>query len=77
MGDLLDLRGLVKARTIKFWKRQLDGMARGESFITQLRADWTNRFESKAPFSFLAVGGERDILSWHAALYDPGELDHR
>jgi hypothetical protein len=52
--------GLVKARTIKFWKRQLDGMARGGSFITQLRADWTNRFESKAPFSFLAVGGERD-----------------
>lgn len=52
--------GLVKARTIKFWKRQLDGMAKGGPFISGLRGDWTTRFGANAPFSFLAVGGERD-----------------
>lgn len=52
--------GLVKARTVKFWKRQLDGMAKGCAFINQLRADWTKRFAPKPPFSFLAVAGERD-----------------
>jgi predicted alpha/beta hydrolase family esterase len=52
--------GLVKALTMKFWKRQLDGMARGGPFVSQLRADWTRQFASKPPFSFLAVAGERD-----------------
>jgi hypothetical protein len=52
--------GLVKAHTIKFWKRQLDGMARGGPFIKDLRAAWKTRFDANAPFSFLAVGGERD-----------------
>jgi pimeloyl-ACP methyl ester carboxylesterase len=52
--------GLAKALTIKFWKRQLDGMARGGPFVSQLRADWTKQFASRPPFSFLAVAGERD-----------------
>jgi hypothetical protein len=52
--------GLATARTMKFWKRQLDGMAQGGPFVTALRADWTSQFGTDAPFSFLAVGGERD-----------------
>jgi hypothetical protein len=52
--------GLVKALSIKFWKRQLDAMAWGGPFINQLRADWTKRFMPKPSFSFLAVAGERD-----------------
>jgi hypothetical protein len=52
--------GLVKARAIAFWKRQLDGMAKDGPFVNQLRADWTKRFAPKPPFSFLAVAGERD-----------------
>ena len=52
--------GLVKARTLKFWKRQLDGMAAGGAFVKELRADWKTRFDANAPFSFLAVGGDRD-----------------
>jgi len=52
--------GLVTARTIWRWKRQLDGMAKGGHFITNLRADWKTRFDTDAPFSFLAVAGEED-----------------
>jgi pimeloyl-ACP methyl ester carboxylesterase len=51
--------GLVKARTLKFWKRQLADMAKGGPFIGELRADWTRRFAA-VPFAFLAVAGERD-----------------
>ena len=51
--------GLVKARTLKFWKRQLADMAKDGPFITGLRADWTRRFATM-PFAFLAVAGERD-----------------
>jgi predicted alpha/beta hydrolase family esterase len=52
--------GLVKAHTMRLWKRQLNDMAKGGPFIKQLRSNWTKQFGSRAPFSFLAVGGERD-----------------
>ena len=52
--------GLIKARSVRFWKRQLADMARGGPFIGQLRADWTRRFDAGAPFLFLAVAGEKD-----------------
>lgn len=52
--------GLVKARSIRFWKRQLADMAKTGPFITGLRADWRERFATNAPFTFLAVAGERD-----------------
>ena len=52
--------GLVKARSARFWKRQLADMAQGGPFIRQLRADWTSRFDAGAPFRFLAVAGEKD-----------------
>jgi pimeloyl-ACP methyl ester carboxylesterase len=63
--------GLVKARTIAFWKRQLDGMAKDGTFINQLRADWTKRFAPKPPFSFLAVAGERDQFVPPESSLDP------
>jgi pimeloyl-ACP methyl ester carboxylesterase len=52
--------GLVKARTIRFWKRQLADMGKSSPFVTKLRADWQERFGANAPFTFLAVAGERD-----------------
>jgi pimeloyl-ACP methyl ester carboxylesterase len=52
--------GLEKARKIWFWKRQLDGMTKGGPFVTGLRDEWKTRFGVNAPFSFLAIGGERD-----------------
>jgi pimeloyl-ACP methyl ester carboxylesterase len=52
--------GLVKARSIFFWKRQLADMAKSGPFITDLRAAWQKRFGGKTPFTFLAVAGERD-----------------
>ena len=52
--------GLVKARSIFFWKRQLADMAKSGPFITGLRRAWQERFGREAPFTFLAVAGERD-----------------
>ncbi|HLX97359.1 MAG TPA: alpha/beta hydrolase [Roseiarcus sp.] len=52
--------GLDKARSIRFWKRQLADMAKTGPFIAGLRASWQERFAQKAPFTFLAVAGERD-----------------
>jgi predicted alpha/beta hydrolase family esterase len=52
--------GLVKARTLSFWKRQLADMASGGPFVAKLRSDWRQRFAANAPFSLLAVAGERD-----------------
>jgi pimeloyl-ACP methyl ester carboxylesterase len=52
--------GLAKASPLAFWKRQLKNMAKGGDFITKLREDWKRSFEADAPFSFLAVAGEKD-----------------
>lgn len=52
--------GLVKAQSLRFWKRQLADMARTGPFVASLRADWRSRFADHSPFSFLAVAGERD-----------------
>ena len=69
--------GLVKARTLKFWKRQLAGMAQGGEFITNLRADWTRRFAAAAQFSFLAVGGERDQFVPPKSSLEPFPMEQR
>jgi tetratricopeptide (TPR) repeat protein len=69
--------GLVKARTLNFWKRQLAGMAQGGEFITRLRADWTRRFAAAAPFSFLAVGGERDQFVPPKSSLEPFPMNQR
>jgi pimeloyl-ACP methyl ester carboxylesterase len=52
--------GLVKARTLRFWKSQLSDMAADGPFIADLRADWDSKFGKTPPFSFLAVAGESD-----------------
>jgi pimeloyl-ACP methyl ester carboxylesterase len=52
--------GLVKARSIFLWKRQLADMAKSGEFIKDLRAAWLERLGRKAPFTFLAIAGERD-----------------
>jgi predicted alpha/beta hydrolase family esterase len=69
--------GLVKANTMKFWKRQLNDMAKGGPFVKQLRADWTKQFETKAPFSFLAVGGEQDQFVPPESSIEPFPKDQR
>jgi pimeloyl-ACP methyl ester carboxylesterase len=69
--------GLVKARTLRFWKRQLAGMAQGGEFITRLRADWASRFAAAAPFSFLAVGGERDQFVPPKSSLEPFPMEQR
>ena len=63
--------GLAKTLNIKFWKRQLDGMAKDGPFVNQLRADWTKQFAPKPPFSFLAVAGERDQFVPPESSLDP------
>jgi len=53
--------GLEKATAFSFWKRQINNMAAGGPFITQLRKDWKDlELDTKAPFSFTAVAGELD-----------------
>lgn len=51
--------GLRKAGWAPFWKRQLQNMAQGSSFIADLRRDWTRLYASP-PFNFLAVAGASD-----------------
>jgi pimeloyl-ACP methyl ester carboxylesterase len=69
--------GLVKAHTMRFWKRQLNDMAKAVPFIKQLRADWTKQFETEAPFSFLADGGERDPFVPPVSSLEPFPKDQR
>jgi len=53
--------GLEKARGFSFWKRQINNMAAGGPFVTDLRKDWKDlELNTKAPFSFMAVAGELD-----------------
>jgi pimeloyl-ACP methyl ester carboxylesterase len=51
--------GLRKAGWAPFWKRQLQNMAQGSSFIADLRREWT-RLYSPPPFNFLTVAGASD-----------------
>jgi pimeloyl-ACP methyl ester carboxylesterase len=53
--------GLVKAGFASFWKRQIENMEAGGSFIRALREKWTSlRLDSSPPFSFITVAGETD-----------------
>jgi pimeloyl-ACP methyl ester carboxylesterase len=69
--------GLVKARSLRFWKRQLADMARGGPFITALRADWARHFGNGAPFLFLAVAGEKDQFVPPESSIMPFPEEHR
>jgi pimeloyl-ACP methyl ester carboxylesterase len=52
--------GLRKAGWIPFWKRQLNNMAEGSEFITDLRQAWKQRYSAGSPFDFLVVAGASD-----------------
>jgi pimeloyl-ACP methyl ester carboxylesterase len=53
--------GLVKAAFFKFWKRSLDDMAEGGTFILALRKAWKEKFLDSAPgFRFWAIAGDQD-----------------
>ena len=52
--------GLRKASWLFFWKRQLKNMATGSEFITELRQDWTTRFEREPRFDLRVVAGDQD-----------------
>ena len=51
--------GLVKARTLEFWKRQLAAMGKGTIHHCAARRLGALVCHT-APFTLLAVGGERD-----------------
>jgi hypothetical protein len=52
--------GLAKANFFRFWKRSLDDMAEGGSFVRGLRERWEGQFGSKPPFQLWAVAGDQD-----------------
>jgi hypothetical protein len=63
--------GLRKASPFAFWKPQLRNMAKDSKFITKLRGDWKNSFAEDAPFSFLAIAGEKDQFVPPQSSIDP------
>lgn len=52
--------GLIKAYLGYLLKRQPRDMARGSSFICELRAEWDRQFANGTPFRLRAVAGDRD-----------------
>lgn len=52
--------GLRKASFAIFWKRQLQNMAEGSTFITELRAGWSKLYGLDPPFNLLVVAGASD-----------------
>jgi pimeloyl-ACP methyl ester carboxylesterase len=52
--------GLRKAGLGSIFKRQSRDMAAGGAFVTKLRADWTQKFQSGLPFTFRAIAGVKD-----------------
>jgi pimeloyl-ACP methyl ester carboxylesterase len=63
--------GLEKASPFSFWKRQVRDMARGSEFITSLRNQWNADIGAKPPFTFLAMGGDRDEFVPRSSSIDP------
>lgn len=63
--------GLEKASPFQFWKRQVRDMASGSEFIAGLRKQWSAEIGDKAPFRFLAIGGDRDEFVPRSSSIDP------
>jgi pimeloyl-ACP methyl ester carboxylesterase len=63
--------GLLKAGLARLLKFQLRDMDRSGTFISQLRADWTQQFGNGSPFPFLSVAGEIDAFVPSASSLDP------
>jgi tetratricopeptide (TPR) repeat protein len=70
--------GLEKASPFHFWKRQLRDMGCGSAFITSLRRQWSADIGDKPPFTFLAIGGDRDEFVPRSSSLEPfPETQHR
>jgi len=52
--------GLRKASFFKFWKPQLNDMAKGGNFIVDLRARWTQSFGQRSSFTMCVNAGDED-----------------
>jgi pimeloyl-ACP methyl ester carboxylesterase len=52
--------GLVKASFFKFWKPQLNNMAKGGKFITDLRSAWNESFGKRSTFTLCVNAGDED-----------------
>lgn len=67
--------GLRKAGWMQFWKRQLNNMAEGSKFISDLRHDWAQRFGRTPSFDLVVVAGASDqFVPPRSSLepFDPG-----
>ena len=53
--------GLVRARKIHFFNRQIEDMADDSEFIVDLRADWAKMFDD-LPFTLMAGAGDEDAF---------------
>ena len=69
--------GLEKASPFQFWKRQIRDMAHDSAFITELRRSWTSEIGENPPFTFIAVGGDRDEFVPTTSSLDPFAKAHR
>ena len=63
--------GLEKASPFNFWKRQVRDMGSRSPFITGLRSQWSADIGGKTPFTFLAIGGDRDEFVPRSSSLDP------
>jgi hypothetical protein len=52
--------GLFKASLGKWYNIQIRDMAKGGSYITKLRADWSSTFNTTLPFFFAVIAGQLD-----------------
>jgi pimeloyl-ACP methyl ester carboxylesterase len=63
--------GLVKAWWLRFWKRSINNMAQGGTFIADLRQRWNKQFAEHIPFKFLAIAGDEDEFVPRTSSIDP------
>lgn len=69
--------GLRKAGLLQLFKKQARDMLRGGEFVTKLRANWTDRFGAKPPFTFRAVAGIDDQFVPPESSVDPFDASLR
>lgn len=69
--------GLAKAHFGKYWKRSVRAMAKNGSFVSDLRARWTDRFAKKRPFTLLAVAGDQDEFVPRDSSVEPFPTEQR
>jgi hypothetical protein len=68
--------GLQKASPIWFWRRQIEDMAEGSAFITDLRQRWKAKFMTgKPPFAFWSIAGDQDEFVPRDSSLEPFPLE--